>query len=105
MDVRIVAATNRKLREVVEKKLFSDDLYFRLPAFTVTVPPHCERSHDALLREDYLPEKFAQEFSKPRPEVSPACRQLLLSYPGPGNVRELSNAIERAATGRCPRKN
>lgn len=96
VDIRIVAATNRKLREAVEKKLFRDDLYFRLAAFPIQIPPLRERGHDALLLAGYFLEKFAKEFSKARLELSPSCQQLLLSYSWPGNVRELSNAIERA---------
>ena len=96
VDIRIVAATNRKLREAVTKKLFRDDLYFRLAAFPIQIPPLRERGHDVLLLAKYFLEKFAREFSKPRLELSDACQQLLLSYPWPGNVRELSNALERA---------
>lgn len=95
-DLRIVAATNRKLREFVEKKLFRDDLYFRLAAFPVQIPPLRERGLDVSMLASYFLEQFAREFSKPRLELSPACQQLLLSYSWPGNVRELSNAIERA---------
>jgi DNA-binding NtrC family response regulator len=96
VDVRIVAATNRKLQEAVAKKLFRDDLYFRLAAFPVQIPPLRERGRDVLALARYFVEKFAREFSKPSLELSPACQQLLLSYSWPGNVRELSNAVERA---------
>lgn len=96
VDIRIVAATNRQLREAVEQKLFRDDLYFRLAAFPIKIPPLRERGHDVLLLAKYFAEKFAREFRKPPLELSPACQQLLLSYGWPGNVRELSNAIERA---------
>jgi DNA-binding NtrC family response regulator len=95
-DLRIVAATNRNLHESVGKKLFRDDLYFRLAAFPVHIPPLRERGRDVLLLADFFLEKHARDFSKSRPELSPACQQLLLSYSWPGNVRELFNAIERA---------
>jgi DNA-binding NtrC family response regulator len=96
VDVRIIAATNRKLQQAVEQKLFRDDLYFRLAAFPVHVPPLRERGRDLLLLAEHFLEKFAREFSKPAFTLSPACQQLMLSYSWPGNIRELSNAIERA---------
>lgn len=96
VEVRIVAATNRPLRDAVEKKLFRDDLYFRLAAFPVEIPPLRRRGRDVWLLANYFLEKYANEFSKPRAELSPAAQELLLAYPWPGNVRELSNAIERA---------
>jgi DNA-binding NtrC family response regulator len=96
VDIRIVAATNRKLRDAVEQKLFRDDLYFRLAAFPIKIPPLRERGRDVLLLAKYLLEKFVREFGKTALELSPAGQQLLLSYSWPGNVRELSNALERA---------
>jgi DNA-binding NtrC family response regulator len=96
VDVRLIAATNRTLQDAVEKKLFRDDLYFRLAAFPIQIPPLRERGRDVLALAEHFLRKFASEFSKPALELSPACQQLLLSYSWPGNVRELSNAIERA---------
>jgi len=96
VEVRIVAATNRPLGEAVEKKEFRDDLYYRLAAFPVEIPPLRRRGRDVLLLAAFLLDKYALEFSKPRAELSPAAQEMLLSYPWPGNVRELSNAIERA---------
>jgi DNA-binding NtrC family response regulator len=96
VEVRIVAATNRPLRDAVEKKLFRDDLYFRLAAFPVEIPPLRRRGRDVLLLANYFLEKYAREFFKPRAQLSPDAQELLLAYPWPGNVRELSNAIERA---------
>jgi DNA-binding NtrC family response regulator len=96
VDVRIIAATNRKLQEAVEKKLFRNDLYFRLAAFPIQIPPLRERGRDVLVLARHFLATLAREFSKPAIELSPACQQLLLSYSWPGNVRELANAIERA---------
>jgi DNA-binding NtrC family response regulator len=96
VDVRIVAATNRRLLEAVEKKLFRDDLYYRLAAFPIHPPPLRERGRDVLLLARHFLEKYAREFSKGRLEFSPQCQQMLLAYSWPGNVRELSNALERA---------
>ncbi|HEV2233803.1 MAG TPA: sigma-54 dependent transcriptional regulator [Terriglobia bacterium] len=96
VEVRIVAATNRPLRDAVEKKLFRNDLYFRLAAFPVEIPPLRRRGRDVLLLANYFLEKYAAEFQKPRAGLSLAAQELLLAYSWPGNVRELSNAIERA---------
>ncbi|HEV2350201.1 MAG TPA: sigma-54 dependent transcriptional regulator [Terriglobia bacterium] len=96
VDVRIVAATNRPLRDAVDKKLFRDDLYFRLSAFPVEIPPLRRRGRDVLTLANFFLDKYAREFSKPRAELSPAGQEMILSYAWPGNVRELSNAIERA---------
>jgi DNA-binding NtrC family response regulator len=96
VDVRIVAATNRKLQKLVEEKLFRDDLYFRLAAFPIQIPPLRERGRDVLVLARHFLENLAREFSKPALNLSAACQQLLLSYSWPGNVRELANAIERA---------
>ncbi len=96
VDVRIVAATNRRLQEAVDCKQFRDDLYYRLAAFPVHPPPLRERGHDVLLLAEHFLEKYAREFGKGRLTLSPECRQRLLAYSWPGNVRELSNALERA---------
>jgi len=96
VDVRVVAATNRKLRDAVEKKQFRDDLYFRLAAFPIAIPALRDRRGDILLLARYFLEKYAREMRKPRPHLAPASEQLLMAYSWPGNVREISNAIERA---------
>lgn len=96
VDVRIITATNRNLRETVEAKLFREDLYFRVAALPITVPPLRERGNDViLLAEDFL-QQYAREFHKRDLRLSDEAREFLLSYSWPGNVRELQNAIERA---------
>lgn len=97
VDLRIITATNRNLKEAVEKKLFRDDLYFRLAAFPIPIPPLRQRGRDVLALAGHFLERFTREFSKPHMELSAAARQKLLAYSWPGNVRELSNALERAA--------
>jgi DNA-binding NtrC family response regulator len=96
VDLRIITATNRKLQEAVEKKLFRDDLYFRLAAFPIQIPPLRARGRDVLALARHFLERFAREFGKPALELSEPCQQKLLAYSWPGNVRELSNAVERA---------
>ena len=94
VDVRILAATNRTLREEVARKTFRDDLYFRISTITLHVPPLRER------REDILPLAlhFLAEAGSDRPalELSGSAVQFLGTYGWPGNVRELRNAIQRA---------
>jgi DNA-binding NtrC family response regulator len=96
VDARIVAATNAHLREAVERGRFRSDLFFRLAAFPVSIPPLCERGQDILRLADYFLRKHAREFRKANLEFSPDARARMLSYAWPGNVRELANAIERA---------
>ncbi len=96
VDVRVVAATNRDLELAAQRKQFRDDLYFRLSAFPITIPPLRERGKDVLaLAENFL-QQFCREFKKPPLRLSPAVQQALAAYRWPGNVRELQNAIERA---------
>ena len=96
VDVRIVVATNRDLLKQVREKLFREDLYFRISAVPITIPPLRERGNDVLLLADHFLEKFSHEFGKPGLELSADARDRLLHYRWPGNVRELQNALERA---------
>ena len=97
VDVRIVVATNRDLRKLVEEKLFREDLYFRISAVPMTIPPLRDRGDDVLLLANHFLEKFSREFAKPGLELSESARDRLLHYRWPGNVRELQNTLERAA--------
>src|SRR4029077_551627 len=96
LDVRIVVATNRDLKRLAEEKLFRDDLYFRIFAVPMTIPPLRERGNDVLLLAGHFLEKFSREFKKPGLELSEEARERLLHYRWPGNVRELQNTMERA---------
>jgi DNA-binding NtrC family response regulator len=96
VDVRIVVATNRNLQKLAEEKLFREDLYFRISAVPMTIPPLRERGNDVLLLADHFLDKFSREFAKPGLEISPEARERLLHYRWPGNVRELQNTLERA---------
>lgn len=94
VDVRIIAASNRNLRNLVEKGLFRDDLYYRLHLLTLTAPPLRERKEDIPL----LVRAFLRKHSHLNPLVSDIdslAVQLLAEYEWPGNVRELENAIQR----------
>jgi DNA-binding NtrC family response regulator len=93
VDIRIVAATNRSLREMVERKLFRADLYYRLGGVDLRVPPLRERRSDIIELASYFLERHRQ-FRVLR--LSDAARDALLLYDWPGNVRELERMIERA---------
>ncbi|HLK03036.1 MAG TPA: sigma-54 dependent transcriptional regulator [Candidatus Acidoferrum sp.] len=96
VDVRIVVATNRDLHKSVAEKSFREDLYFRISAVPLTVPPLRERGNDVLLLAEHFLAKFAGEFAKAGVHLSDDAKRRILEYPWPGNVRELQNAIERA---------
>jgi len=96
VDVRIIAATNRDLQKEVESGKFRADLYYRLNAFTIHIPPLRDRGADILLLAEYFISKYSQELQKPVKRMSSAVAEILLNYHWPGNVRELENTIERA---------
>ncbi|MCA1665194.1 MAG: sigma 54-interacting transcriptional regulator [Myxococcales bacterium] len=96
VDVRFVAATNRDLEREVEKGAFRHDLFFRLSAMTLRVPPLRERPKDLPLLASYFATRVAQAARRPPARFTDGFSQALLRYPWPGNVRELRNVIERA---------
>ena len=96
VDVRIVVATNRNLQQAVADKSFREDLYFRISAVPLTIPPLRERGNDVLLLAEHFLDKFGHEFSKQGVHLSENATNRILEYRWPGNVRELQNAIERA---------
>jgi len=96
VDVRLIAATNRKLEQEVKEGTFREDLYYRLNVFPIHVPPLRERKSDIVLLADYFVEKYAEKNGKPIKRISSPALDLLTSYHWPGNVRELENCVERA---------
>ncbi len=97
VDVRIVAATHRDLRNMVSHGGFREDLYFRLSVMAVELPPLRDRGEDIiLLAEKFIADTARRMPGKPAPALSAAARQALLRHAWPGNVRELKNTIERA---------
>jgi DNA-binding NtrC family response regulator len=97
VSVRILTATNKDLRTAVAEKTFREDLFFRISAVPITIPPLRDRGDDVLLLAEHFLERFRREFRKPALQFSDATRARLLTYSWPGNVRELQNAVERAA--------
>jgi DNA-binding NtrC family response regulator len=96
VDVRVVAATNRDLREAVARKEFREDLFFRLSVFPVEIPPLRRRRGDIPLLADACLERYAQEMGRRGLRLSAESRRALLDHAWPGNVRELQNCMERA---------
>ena len=97
VDLRVVVATNRDLAARVREKLFREDLYFRISAVPLTIPPLRDRGDDIFLLAAHFLEKFGRELAKPPLTLSTEARRRLRDYPWPGNVRELQNALERAS--------
>jgi DNA-binding NtrC family response regulator len=95
VDVRVIAASNRDLQAAVEAGQIRADLYFRLNVVTVSLPPLRERRGDIPLLAYYLLRKFAATMSRPVRDIAPDALERLMEYDYPGNVRELSNFIER----------
>jgi DNA-binding NtrC family response regulator len=95
-DVRIIAATNADLQDLIEKGEFREDLYYRLNVITINLPPLRKRSEDIPLIAQHFLAKYAEENDKKIDGITPAAMQLLIDYYWPGNVRELENVIERA---------
>ena len=96
VDVRVVAATNQNLSEAVAKGDFRQDLYYRLDVITIQLPPLRERADDIPLLAQHFLKYYGHESGKPVPAFSDKAMELLCSYPWPGNIRELENAIEQA---------
>jgi transcriptional regulator with GAF, ATPase, and Fis domain len=95
-DVRLVAATNRDLAEMVKKGEFRSDLYYRLNVFPISLPPLRERRDDIPALVTHFVEMFGRRMGKQIEHIPPETILALNSYPWPGNIRELQNLIERA---------
>jgi two-component system nitrogen regulation response regulator GlnG len=101
-DVRIVAATNRHLKEMASKGEFREDLYYRLNGFTIELPPLRERGEDIPLLLEHFLRKYAKEFAKEVDGIAPEALELMMTYRWPGNVRELEAVVRQSllkATG------
>jgi len=96
VNVRLIAATNRDLEQMVANKEFRSDLYYRLKVFPIHIPPLRERKEDIPLLVSYFVQKFAKEMQKGIDAVPAAVMKTLTSWGWPGNIRELENFIERA---------
>ena len=95
-DARVIAATNRDLRQAVREGRFREDLFYRLNVITITIPALRERCEDIPLLAHHFIDRIARELKKDVTEISEGALKLLMNHAWPGNVRELENAIERA---------
>ena len=96
VDVRLVAATNRDLTEMVKRGEFRSDLYYRLNVFPLLLPPLRERREDIPALVTHFVEMFCRRMGKQIDHIPPETMSALSSYHWPGNIRELQNLIERA---------
>jgi formate hydrogenlyase transcriptional activator len=96
VDVRIIAATNRSLEDMVDSGEFRSDLYYRLNVFPIQMPPLRERREDIPALARYFTERFARRMRRKAPSISDRTIEALVSWQWPGNIRELENVIERA---------
>src|SRR5215208_4844517 len=94
VDVRLIAATNRDLEQMIKEGKFRQDLYYRLRVGLLRIPPLRERGKDVVLLATHFLEEFARRYGKKVPKVSNAVWNAFRSYPWPGNVRELRNQVE-----------
>lgn len=95
VDVRVIAATNKKLEEEIARNQFREDLFYRLNVIPFYVPALRERTEDVPILAAYFLNEFCQEYGKRPKEFSATAMDVLTSYPWPGNVRELRNLVER----------
>ncbi len=101
-NVRLIAATNRNLTEMMEQGTFRSDLYYRLNVYTIHLPPLRERTGDLPLLVNYFLKRFSRELDKQADQISPEAMERLTSYTWPGNLRELQSVLKHAvveATG------
>lgn len=103
VDVRVLSASNRNIKEVVAEGDFREDLFYRLNVINIDVPSLRERPEDIRLLVNHFIEKYRQDEGKERIELSPEVWKILYSYSWPGNVRELENIIERAVVLKADR--
>lgn len=96
VDIRLISATNRNLKDAIAGNLFRADLFYRLNVVEIELPPLRERPGDIILLAQYFAADFSNKCKRRVQEISPEACSLLTSYDWPGNIRELQNAIERA---------
>ncbi len=95
-DFRLIVATNRNLIDAMARGQFREDLYYRLSVFPIHLPPLRERGEDVVLLAQEFVRRLGERMGKGAPGLSRDARELLVTHPWPGNIRELQNAIERA---------
>ena len=101
VDVRVIAATNRNLKEAIQSGAFREDLYYRLNVFPIHIPSLRERREDVPVLVKFFLEIYSRKFSRDFTTIDPKALELLAGYRWPGNIRELKNAIERICIMHC----
>jgi two-component system response regulator AtoC len=96
VDVRVIAATNRDLEEMVARGQFREDLFFRLNVVCINLPPLRDRREEVPILTEYFLKKYSVQYNKPTSDISAETMRLFMDYDWPGNVRELENLIKRA---------
>lgn len=96
IDIRLISATNKDLKHMINEGLFREDLLYRINTITIDVPPLRERGNDILLLAEFYLHKYTVKYDKPGIKISQKAGQKLLKYGWPGNVRELQHSIEKA---------
>jgi two-component system response regulator HydG len=96
VDVRVISATNMPLREMIENKTFREDLYYRINAIEIEIPPLRKRKEDIPVLSAFFLKKYSEQYRKAGLRLSDAAMDQLKSHPWPGNIRELEHAIEKA---------
>lgn len=97
VDIRVIAATNKDLKQLIKEEKFREDLYYRLSIMELKVPPLRERKEDILPLTRFFTDQFSKKLKIPNLHIDSSCIEYLQEYSWPGNVRELQNIIERAA--------
>jgi two-component system, NtrC family, response regulator AtoC len=96
VDVRLISTSNRNMKEAITNKVLREDLYYRLNVIPIFIPPLRERREDILPLAEYFIERMCQENHTEKKKLTPEAKKKLVDYSWPGNIRELSNVIERA---------
>jgi len=96
VDVRVVAASNKELEQLVSKGALREDLYYRLKVVSIYLPPIRERPEDIPSLAEHFLRRYSRDMGKPVTSISNEAMKLLCAYPWPGNVRELENVIDQA---------
>ncbi len=95
VDVRVIAATNQPLEELISQRRFREDLFFRLNVVSLSLPPLAQRGEDVFLLADHFLKQFCYQIGRQVPTWSPTAKAAMSAHPWPGNIRELRNTIER----------
>lgn len=95
VDVRVIAATNQPLEELIQQRRFREDLFFRLNVVALTLPPLCQRGDDVIELTRHFLQQFCYQIGRPVPQLQPSALSALRRHPWPGNIRELRNTVER----------